>query len=249
MAATFVVEDGTGKTDANSYASVATADQFHEDYGTPRSWFGLVGDTFSMNDTDNSLNDSASQLLSFGFAAGDFIAISGFTDSTNNETFQAKTVAAGKIVFERTNLVTTEAAGDEVTVRPDPETHLRLATRYLETRYANRWEGTRYSDTQALAFPRYGVRIDSHLLDYDTLPDALIQACCYLAGVSAAGDSLLPSISSPGLIKRKKIKAGPVEKDVTYVGGVSTSTSTKRYPIAEGYLRDIVEDGATLERC
>ena len=38
MAATFVVEDGTSKSTANSYLSVAAADQYWEDHGAPAAW-------------------------------------------------------------------------------------------------------------------------------------------------------------------------------------------------------------------
>lgn len=35
---TFVVEDGTGLTGANAYASVADVDTYHDDYGAPAAW-------------------------------------------------------------------------------------------------------------------------------------------------------------------------------------------------------------------
>jgi hypothetical protein len=41
MAATFVVEDGTGLSTANSYLSEADADQYHENYGDPSAWSDL----------------------------------------------------------------------------------------------------------------------------------------------------------------------------------------------------------------
>lgn len=41
MAATFVVEDGTGLPTSNSYLSVASANQYHEDHGDPDAWTGL----------------------------------------------------------------------------------------------------------------------------------------------------------------------------------------------------------------
>lgn len=39
--ATFVVEDGTGKSDANSYSTTAEADAYHSNYGNPSSWSTL----------------------------------------------------------------------------------------------------------------------------------------------------------------------------------------------------------------
>ena len=38
MAATFVVENGSGLSNANSYVSVADATQYHENHGTPTAW-------------------------------------------------------------------------------------------------------------------------------------------------------------------------------------------------------------------
>lgn len=42
MAATFIVEDGTGLANANSFASVAEADQYHENYANPATWTALT---------------------------------------------------------------------------------------------------------------------------------------------------------------------------------------------------------------
>ncbi len=41
MAATFVVEDGTGLADANAYITVAEADQYHQNHGAPSDWTGM----------------------------------------------------------------------------------------------------------------------------------------------------------------------------------------------------------------
>lgn len=38
MAATFVVEDGTGKEDANAYCTVAVADQYNDNFVSSSSW-------------------------------------------------------------------------------------------------------------------------------------------------------------------------------------------------------------------
>lgn len=40
MAATFIVEDGSGKSNANSYVSVADADQYHENASASTDWSG-----------------------------------------------------------------------------------------------------------------------------------------------------------------------------------------------------------------
>jgi len=50
MAATFVVEDGTGKADANSYMSVADADQYHENNGTKTAWDAVTDKEQALRD-------------------------------------------------------------------------------------------------------------------------------------------------------------------------------------------------------
>lgn len=40
--AAFTVEDGSGLTSANSYASVAFADEYHQTYGNPSAWLGAT---------------------------------------------------------------------------------------------------------------------------------------------------------------------------------------------------------------
>lgn len=45
MAATFVVEDGTGKSTANSYQDVAGADLYQENHGNPAAWTSLTPDS------------------------------------------------------------------------------------------------------------------------------------------------------------------------------------------------------------
>lgn len=44
MAATFVVEDGSAKTDANAYADVAFVDQYAENHANPLTWTSLTDD-------------------------------------------------------------------------------------------------------------------------------------------------------------------------------------------------------------
>ncbi len=71
--------------------------------------------TYSMDDGDNSINDSASQFVVDGFLANQFIELSGFTDPANNGFFKIVSVAVGKMVLSH-GVVVTEAAGDTVTI-------------------------------------------------------------------------------------------------------------------------------------
>lgn len=79
----------------------------------------ISGTTISVDDSDNSFNDSGSGFLSAGFAAGDQVNVEGFTNPANNLFFGViSSVTAAKMVIdtpEGDNLAT-EAAGDSVTI-------------------------------------------------------------------------------------------------------------------------------------
>ncbi len=71
--------------------------------------------TYSIDDGDNSINDSASQFVIDGFLANQFIELSGFTDPANNGFFKIVSVVVGKMVLSH-GIVVTEASGDTVTI-------------------------------------------------------------------------------------------------------------------------------------
>jgi hypothetical protein len=68
--------------------------------------------TISVDDTDDSFNDSASAFPLLG--AQDRIKVSGFSDAANNGTFTVVSRTAAKVVVSES--LTTEAAGDQVTM-------------------------------------------------------------------------------------------------------------------------------------
>jgi hypothetical protein len=53
-------------------------------------------------------------------------------------------------------------------------------------------------------------------------------------------NGLWPDLSSPGRIKRKKLKAGPVEQEIEYVGGAS---QTKKFPRVEAQVSPLIDTG------
>lgn len=82
--------------------------------GTWSVTVSLSGITFSMDSSDNSINDSAN---GFGvIPVGAILYISGFTSVENNGRFRVSSQAAGKIVLTGGTVVT-EAAGDTVTIK------------------------------------------------------------------------------------------------------------------------------------
>jgi len=76
--------------------------------------------THSMDDSDNSINDSGNGYITNGFAANQWVEIRGFSESANNGYFKIVSVAAGKMVLAGGTVVT-EAAGDSVTITMGPQ--------------------------------------------------------------------------------------------------------------------------------
>ena len=86
--------------------------------------------------------------------------------------------------------VTTWDALDTGEETVNREAALRKATDYLTAVYRDRWEGVRYTETQALDWPRQGVVRDSWAVDIDEVPTEVINACAELALKSASADLL-----------------------------------------------------------
>lgn len=129
------------------------------------------------------------------------------------------------------------------------ENALREAARYLDAVYGNRWLGSRRILEQALDWPRVDiVDRDGFYVDSESIPDAIKNANAYLAAV-AVSSTLLPDQSNTGVIARKKIKVGPIEKDVQYEGGSgSGATSQMEFPIVDRMLRHLTLVAGELRR-
>lgn len=86
---------------------------------------------------------------------------------------------------------------------------------YIE---AQPYKGYKYTDEQALQWPRAGVVIDSYSVDTDEIPQLLIDALCETAiSVDAGANPLAPVGRST-----KKEKVGDIE--VEYMDGARDST-------------------------
>lgn len=106
--------------DHNFELSYGTYDDFIEAVlgGT---WLTIASNnasTFAIDDSDNSINDSAFGFLDAGHLPGDRMDITGFTtNASNNQTATIKSVTAGKIVFNTPTVAfITEPEGDSVTL-------------------------------------------------------------------------------------------------------------------------------------
>jgi hypothetical protein len=134
-------------------------------------------------------------------------------------------------------------------VEATQEPHVRKATRYLDVQYGRRWKGRRTYDAQALDWPRTGVKDSDGFVvpsnSTDSIPTELKQALAILADTSAAPEDLIPDQTSPGTIKSKRVKAGSVEQDIEYVGGLSQE---KLYRVVDQLLEPLLDPVGALSR-
>ena len=123
--------------------------------------------------------------------------------------------------------VTTWDALDEGEATVNREAALRKATDYLTAVYRDRWEGVRYTETQALDWPRAGVVRDSWSVDTDEIPVEVQNATAILA-LKGASDPLLEDTTQR--VKREKV--GVIEVEYS-----DYSLATKKYTQIDKMLR------------
>lgn len=108
------------------------------------------------------------------------------------------------------------------------EQALRRGVRFIDTRYRAQWPGVRaFGREQALAWPRSSaVDGDGEDIADDELPAEVVDASAEAAlRELAAPGSLSPDLPRGGAIKRKRVKAGPVETETEYADGASGETT------------------------
>ena len=168
-----IVEDGTAKTDSESYISVADADTYHTAYTDSSDWSTAV-----------------------------------------------------TAVKERV---------------------LRRATLVIDARFVLRWKGSRFTENQALDWPRHSVEDPSGFFVLTTtIPVNLKRATAELAlREITETDGIIPDIADDGIILRKKVKVGPIERDITFQGG---SSPEKKFTIVDKLLKELIESTNFIER-
>lgn len=138
-----IVEDGTGKDDAEAFASVSAADTYHAARGNT-AW---------------------------------------------------------------------AAIGSDPTAVARKERNLRLATEYLIDQFEGRWKGERFTDTQALPWPRANVYLPdlSSPIAETPLPWALVRATIELALITQTADLYVADDAVPVAVEEKTV-VGPIER-------------------------------------
>ena len=123
------------------------------------------------------------------------------------------------------------------------EAYLRQATEYMTQVYRSRWEGVRYSETQALDWPREGVVRDSWQDDTDEVPVEVKRACAELA-LKASSAELYADLTR-GVIRET---VGPIAVEYD-----KYSPERVRYSAIDAMLQPYLKSGGTnsvgLVRC
>lgn len=125
------------------------------------------------------------------------------------------------------------AAWDALDDTDAKEPALRKATEYMTAVYRARWQGVRYTETQALDWPRAGVVRDSWQVDTDEIPVEVQRACAELALRASAAD-LNPDLTQ-GVLSEQ---VGPIS--VTYD---KSSPQRTRYAAIDAILSPYLKAG------
>lgn len=134
------------------------------------------------------------------------------------------------------------------------ETAMRKATMYLDRAYRGKWKGFRTDRDQALAWPRSSsqdlpvnfltpsfttgvIDEDGYEIPSNTVPERVKKAQYEATILSLQGTDLLPTYARGNDIRRKRVKAGPVESETEYN---SSASARDRYLAIEGLLYGLV---------
>jgi hypothetical protein len=131
---------------------------------------------------------------------------------------------------------TTYATARGYTMSGDAEISIIKAMDFIE---AQNFKGYKYTDEQALQFPRGNVYIDDYAIGVDEIPTQLINALCEAAMIEDAGAEILPTNERE--TKREKVDVIEVE----YSDGAK---STPSYPKINVHLDKLTvsKQGTTL---
>lgn len=148
-------------------------------------------------------------------------------DGTGKTNAQSYASASTLTAYATARAITLTAATDAA-----KEALLIQGMDYIE---AQNFKGYKYTDDQALQWPRGGVFIDSYIVDYNEIPQLLIDALCEVAIGIDGGTN--PLANEERATKREKVDVIEVE----YMDGARNTTYLKA---AESKLRKLLKAGA-----
>ena len=227
-----VVEDGTGKANAESFISVTDASTYHSARGN-MAWDEIV-ELMTLDVAPST-----------AWAVGD--TITGVTSAQScqilqiltNKTFYIKNrtgaFTLGEILTNGTYTADQGAANPTVAASDIlREQWLRKGTEFMIQAFTARWQGERvYPLVQALDWPRQAVIVNGVSIENDVVPETVKRACAEMALRAAAGallDDLTQGVTSETV--------GSIS--VTYD---KTSNRKTRYTAIEALLQPYLKAG------
>ncbi len=187
-----VVEDGTGKSDAESFCTVAFATTYHTARGNS-SWNDVV-ELMTLDVAPTGAGWAKDDTITGATSAKTCVIVERITTLTYYVKQRSGAFTLGEILSNGTATADQGAANPTFAATDAVrEQCLRKATEYMEQMYKVRWQGERVLSTQALSWPRYGVYVDGIYIDSDEVPVEVERACAELA-LKAMDETLAPDL-------------------------------------------------------
>lgn len=122
---------------------------------------------------------------------------------------------------------------------------LQRASDYVDNKYRSRFPGVKTGGrAQAAEWPRTGaLDVAGATIPTDEIPVEIEYATYELALLIVKGINPNP-VAQGGAVKRKKVKAGPVETETEYVDGVDSYDS---FSIVDGILSSLLETNGVAQ--
>lgn len=133
------------------------------------------------------------------------------------------------------------AAAREIDIAGTPSTLLTKAMDYLAT-LEDRWQGSRTSASQPLAWPRTGVYVYGTALADDAIPQSLKDAQCRLALDVDSGVDLMPNVAvgAKGSVVSEKVDV----VEVSYAEGANNTQPV--FTAVNGLLKPLMKSGGGI---
>lgn len=125
------------------------------------------------------------------------------------------------------------------------EVALRKAANYLDGRFHQRWKGDRYTENQALAWPRIGVIDDDGYTVLETTLPLRVKRAAIEAAIKSLSGELNPDLPNPGSVSKSRKKVGPLEVELEYLGG---NSPTPVFPVIVELLAPYLETPGSIDR-
>lgn len=127
------------------------------------------------------------------------------------------------------------------------EAAIIIATQYVDLN--NDWKGSAVDVSQSLGWPRTGaVTRNGAVLSSTSIPAALKNAVAEYAKRQLYSE-LQPDVGDTGAVKRTRSKVDVLETETEYQDATGGYFGLRRYPLADGYLKNLTRGGFAFIGC